>query len=204
MLKFEKQLFEKGFTKIAGADEVGRGCLAGDVYTGVVFIDSLPSKIPEKIIIRDSKKMTAKQRLESSKWIKDNFLWAIGIASVEEINEYGIVGATNKAYRRAIKKINLEIEHLLTDAFYIPDIKDLDKEKQTPIIKGDNQSFLIASASIIAKVERDAYMTQISQKDQYRVYLWDKNKGYGTLEHRNAIKEFGITRLHREKFVSNY
>lgn len=210
MFEYEKKLWDSGVKTIAGADEVGRGAFAGPVMVGCVSIRSLDSCLrrqvarDDRIVIRDSKKMSHKQRVESSIWIKENLLWSVGKASVAEINKFGIVGATNKAYRRAIQKLNLELEHLLVDAFYIPKLKNLPREKQTAIIKGDSLSFLIAAASIVAKVERDALMTKLAQKKDYQKYFWHKNKGYGTVEHRNAIKEFGITRLHRELWVSKF
>jgi len=196
---FEKPLWKKGYKVVAGIDEVGRGALAGPVVTGAVIFQ-IDERI--EILINDSKKLTQKSREVASIWIKDKALgWGIGKASVAEINKYGIVGATNKAFRRALKNTNFKIDYLLIDAFYVPYIKGIKRKNQKPIIKGDSKSLSIAAASIIAKVERDAIMTKLSTNAKYRKYLWNENKGYGTLRHREAIKTHGKTRLHRVSFL---
>ncbi|MCS7092293.1 MAG: ribonuclease HII [Patescibacteria group bacterium] len=200
---------------VAGADEVGRGCLAGPVVTAVcVFHPSIRAKIKkigEKIIIKDSKKMTASQRKLSADWIKKNALsWGIGFGSVYEINKFGIKEATNKSFRRAIKLANLNlnklgvglIERLLVDAFYISYAKGVSKKKQVPIVKGDMKSISIASASIIAKVYRDEYMQNLGRRSLYMKYFWQENKGYGTRKHREAILNHGPTKFHRRLFIS--
>lgn len=211
-LDYEFFLWENKFV-VAGADEVGRGCLAGPVVAAVcVFSPDVHMRlasIKTKIPINDSKKLTSKQRLASSRWIKENALsWGIGFSSVYEINKLGIKKATNKAFRRAIKIANLNlgkqgksIDHLLIDAFYISYVKGLDRWKQTPIVKGDMKSISIASASIIAKVHRDEYMQKLGMKKDYAKYAWLQNKGYGTKQHREAILRYGITKFHRVAFT---
>jgi ribonuclease HII len=210
---------------VCGADEVGRGCLAGPVVAGAcVFTPNAKSQLPkfkennQTIIINDSKRLTASQRERSAKWITENALaWGIGVASVSEINKLGIVKATHKAYRRAIANANTRlqgtlgrnskvvrykpysIDYLLVDAFYIPHVKGLPRRSQNPIIKGDQQSVSIAAASIIAKVYRDSYMLNLSTR--HPQYYWHTNKGYGTKKHRDAILTHNRTSHHRKQFV---
>lgn len=225
---FERQVFKKGFRVIAGVDEVGRGCFAGPIVAVAVGFDSegwratggtterAPSLLAggmavgllrdrTPIIINDSKKLTAKQREIASFWIKRNALvYGIGKASVAEINKFGIKKASEIAFRRAIKNCNKRIDYLLIDAFYIPYVKGLRRKNQKAIVHGDARSVSIAAASIIAKVYRDKLMTKLSQKPKYKKYKWGGNKGYGTLEHRKAIRKYGVTRLHRRKFVETW
>lgn len=209
---FEKKLWGKGYQIVAGIDEVGRGALAGPVVTGCVIFklnshldknyDPENLKKLSKIEINDSKKLSSKQREKADIWIKTNSVkFGVGKASVAEINRYGIVKATNIAFRRAIKSTGVKIDYLLIDAFYVPFIKGIKRKNQRPIVKGDEASLTIAAASIIAKVYRDDLMTKLSLIPKYKNYFWNKNKGYGTLEHRNAIKSFGKTRLHRVSFL---
>ena len=196
---FEKFLWKKGFKLIAGVDEVGRGSLAGPVVAGAVIF-SLKIKIPDSILINDSKKVSPKKRVTSSEWIKKNAVsWGVGVGTVPQINKLGIVPATQIAFRKAVKKVNPD--YLLIDAFYIPYVKGLRRKNQKAIIKGDTKSLSIAAASIIAKVYRDELMTDLSKNPKYKKYGWDKNKGYGTLSHKKAIKKYGITKLHRKDFV---
>jgi len=196
---FESKAHKKGYSVVAGVDEVGRGSFAGPVVAGaVVFKD----EVLPRIVINDSKKLSPKKRELSSFWIKRNALaYGIGKASVGEINKFGIKKATETAFRRAIKNCNKRIDYLLIDAFYIPYVRGLRRKNQMPIIKGDAKSLSIAAASIVAKVYRDKLMTNLSKKPKYRKYHWDINKGYGTKIHREAIKKYGLTKLHREKFV---
>ena len=160
---------------------------------------------PESIIINDSKKLSPKRREIADKWIRKNALaFGIGSASVAQINKVGIKKASEIAFRKAIKNCGVEIDYLLIDAFFIPYVKGLRRKNQKPIIKGDTKSVSIAAASIIAKVYRDKLMMDLGKKSKYRKYKWVKNKGYGTLEHRNAIKKYGLTRQHRKKFVETW
>ncbi|HEX6976844.1 MAG TPA: ribonuclease HII [Patescibacteria group bacterium] len=206
--KYEKSLWKKGYRVVAGCDEVGRGCFAGPVVSScVVFQKDLI--IPSDILINDSKKLKPNQREKASIWIKKNCLtWGIGEASVSVINKLGIVPSTYMAFRKAIisanKKINSPIDYLLIDAFYLPYIKGLKRKNQMPLIKGDAKSISIAASSIIAKVHRDKIMLTLSKNPKYQNYGWGRNKGYGTREHQNAIKEFGTTNLHRSLFVETF
>lgn len=194
---------------IIGADEVGRGALAGPVVAAAVsFAANHKSQITndKQIVIRDSKKMTARQREISDKWIRKNALVGIGEGSVLEIEKYGIVGATNRAFRRAIYQLfDLGLEpvrcRLQVDAFYVPRLRGIPKSRQEAIIKGDQKIFSISAASIVAKVYRDNLMTELS--NSYRQYFWHKNKGYGTLAHKQSIEKHGITGLHRKSFLTS-
>ncbi len=234
--KYEMELWSKGIQFVAGCDEVGRGCFAGPVVTAaVVFLPQITNsklQITNYIKINDSKQLNEKQRVIADKWIRENAIsYGIGEASVSEINKFGIVPATNKAFRRAIatankilrykdikiksekldkSKLNIPISQypnisfLLTDAFYIPRVLGLSKDKQLPIIKGDQKSMSIAAASIIAKVYRDKLMTSLGNRYKFKRYLWNQNKGYGTRKHREAIMQYGITSFHRTKFVETF
>lgn len=178
--------------------------------------------------VDDSKKLTDKQRRVSDKWIKDNSLtWGIGEASVLEINKLGLSKATYSAFRRSVASANMRghfrVEYLLIDAFYIPYVRGLpvgvkknlgNKKlkrkrrkvarkggKQLPIVNGDEKCFSIASASIIAKVYRDDLIIKLGKRSRNKMYGWERNKGYGTADHREAIQKLGTTRYHRQKFV---
>jgi ribonuclease HII len=212
---FEKALWEKEFKIIAGIDEVGRGSFAGPVVAGVVVFKKNQKINLKEININDSKKLTAKVREKGKVWIKKNALtWGIGKVGVGVINKLGITKATKMAFRRAIANANRrlakikKIDYLLIDAFFVPYVPCLPARKgskcrQTPIIHGDEKSFSIAAASIIAKVYRDKLMVKLDKKYKGK-YGWGKNKGYGTKEHRESIKKYGLTRLHRKAFVKNF
>lgn len=211
---YEKKFWKQGYKIVAGVDEVGRGCFAGPVVAGcVVFTPDTRYKIPDTIRIDDSKKLRPRQREKGAKWIKENALtWGIGEASSTLINRIGMGLATKVAFRKAIAKANLRlkaksfkhsaISFLLIDAFYIPYVKGLRRKNQKAIINGDEKSISIAAASIIAKVYRDKLMRRLSKQSKYKGYGWERNKGYGTREHQNAIVKYGVTRLHRKQFIS--
>ncbi len=215
--RFERKLWKRGYRIIAGVDEVGRGSFAGPVVAAAVaFAPMTNLQLPiynekrQKIIIDDSKRMTAKQREKAEKWIKENVLsWGIGEVSTTLINRSGMAKATKKAFRKAIsetrKKLGKKIDYLLADAFFISYVPGLPrKRRQLAIIDGDQKSFSIAAASIIAKVYRDKLMLRLSKKSKFKKYGWGRNKGYGTKEHQKAIKKYGITRYHRKQFVNTF
>lgn len=233
-LTFEKKLWDKGYSLVAGLDEVGRGAFAGPVVaSAVVFpsINNLQFAISnEDIKIDDSKKLTDRQRRITATWIMENCLtWGIGEVSVAEINRLGMGKATASAFRRSVANTNirgyLRIEYLLVDAYFIPYIRGLpvgarsraisikDNNNRTKmktgltqkaIVNGDEKSLSIAAASIIAKVYRDDLMIKKSKNQKHQAYKWEKNKGYGTKKHREAIRKFGATRFHRKQFVQSY
>lgn len=211
--RLEMALWDKGLANIAGVDEVGRGAFAGPVACGCVVFD--PKRVVRvgepklEVLINDSKKLSKSQREVASEWIKNNCKsWGVGFANVSEINRYGIIGATNKAFRRAIQTVSQNLggalNHLISDAFYIPNVAGLSKYSQTPVVKGDTKSITVASAAIIAKVERDMYMQELGKTPEFSVYFWGLNKGYGTNTHREAIAKHGISSHHRTKFVESW
>lgn len=193
--KYELNLLKQNYKYIAGVDEVGRGPLAGSVYAAAVILDLNKDLYG----IKDSKKLSEIQRSKLSQEIRDNCLaYSIAYASREEIDKYNILNATKLAMKRAIEGLSIKPNYILVDAVTIDDIPI----PQLSIIKGDDLSVSIGAASIIAKVERDQYMDEMS--GIYPQYLFNKNKGYGTREHIDAIKRYGICELHRRTFVRNF
>jgi len=176
---------------VAGVDEVGRGSLIGPVYAAAVILN----KKINKRIIKDSKKLTKIQRQNLAKYIKKNSIWALGSASVKEIENLNILNASLLSMRRAIKKLKLKPEKVLVDGNKSPDLKNYIIKT---VIKGDEKIPEISAASIIAKVERDRLMKKMSFS--FEKYGWDSNAGYGTKNHIKAIKKFGITQFHRKTF----
>jgi len=176
---------------IAGVDEVGRGSLIGPVYAAAVILN----KSINKKLLKDSKKLTKIKREILSKYIKENSIWAIGKASVKEIEKINILQASLLAMKRAIKKLKKKPALILIDGNKIPEIKSY---KLRSIIKGDQKIPSISAASIIAKVRRDKMITNLAKK--FKGYNWDQNYGYGTKHHLKAIKKLGITNQHRKTF----
>lgn len=206
-LDFERLLWKKGYKKIAGADEVGRGCFAGPVVAAVVaFGKNTQNKILNaEVKIDDSKKLSKKQRDKSYFWIrKEALFYGIGKAGVALINKDGIKKATETAFRRAIINTGKRPDYLLIDAFFIPYIKGIRRKNQMPIIHGDTKSMSIAAASILAKVYRDRLMAELGSDPRYKRYAWEENKGYGTKKHQKSIKKYGITKHHRKQFVETW
>lgn len=243
-----------------GVDEVGRGAFAGPVVAGAAAMRLLNSsnlvknarpRRTDKVIlsfvgtnlqahlngilslgINDSKKLLPRKREKLASEIQKYFYVGIGEASVSEINTLGIVKATERAMRRAIKALiarnsNIQIPNskqaqnskslgfgvwdlefpkqnifVLEDAFHVKYIPEVGLKNQKGIIYGDSLSISIAAASIVAKVYRDGLMKSLSNK--YTQYGWLRNKGYGTLTHRLAIKRFGITKWHRIQYIETW
>ena len=175
----------------AGVDEVGRGSLIGPVYAAAVIL----KKSINKKLLKDSKKLTKNKREILSKYIKKNSTWAIGKASVKEIEKINVLYASLLAMKRAIKKLKKKPKLVLIDGNKSPKIKDF---LVKTIIKGDQKIAEISAASIIAKVSRDKLMLKMSKK--FRNYNWNLNAGYGTKAHIAAIKKYGVTKFHRKKF----
>jgi|TARA_B100000470_G_scaffold172762_1_gene137066 ribonuclease HII len=176
---------------IAGVDEVGRGSLVGPVYAAAVIL----KKNLDKKKLKDSKKLTKKNREILEKYIKKNSHWSIGSASLKEIEKLNILNASLLAMKRAIKKLKKKPMRVLIDGNKVPKIKNYNLKY---VIKGDEKIPEISAASIIAKVSRDRLITKMSKK--YIKYYWNKNAGYGTKDHLSAIKKFGITKYHRKTF----
>lgn len=183
--------FERKFSyPLAGVDEVGRGTLAGPVVAAAVILDY--NNIPEGI--KDSKKIVKRKREQICKDILSSSITSIGLATSGEIDKINILKASLLAMKRAIEDLKKKPNIVLIDGSYTPEISIQSKS----IIKGDNKSISIAAASIVAKVYRDNLMTEYSKK--YPGYLWEKNSGYGTKEHLEAIKNLGVTPIHRTSF----
>ena len=176
---------------IAGVDEVGRGSLIGPVYAAAVILN----KSINKKLLKDSKNLKKYKREILSKYIKKNSIWAVGKASVKEIEKINILQASLLAMKRAIKKLKKKPTLVLIDGNKVPEIKNYNLRS---IIKGDQKIPSISAASIIAKVTRDKIITNLGKK--FKGYHWDQNYGYGTKQHLKAIKNLGITNQHRKNF----
>jgi len=176
---------------VAGVDEVGRGSLIGPVYAAAVI---LKNSIDKKKL-RDSKKLSKANRENLEKYIKKNSYWAIGSASLIEIEKLNILNASLLAMKRAIQKLKKKPSLVLVDGNKLPEMKNYEIKS---IIKGDQKISEISAASIIAKVSRDRLITNLSKK--FKKYSWSKNAGYGTRDHLVAIKKYGVTKLHRKSF----
>ena len=195
MYEYENDCFSKGYKMIGGIDEAGRGPLAGPVVAACCILD--PS---EKILgLDDSKKLSEKKREELFVTIKEKALaYAICSSTPEEIDEINILEATKKAMRNCVKELAAKgqsPDSLLIDAVNLSGT-GLDV---IPIIKGDAKSDSIAAASILAKVTRDHIMMDYDV--QYPGYGFAKHKGYGTKDHYTAIREKGMTPIHRRSFL---
>lgn len=177
--------------KIAGVDEVGRGCLAGPVFAAAVILNK-SINIKD---IKDSKKIPFKKRILLSKYIKKNSIYAVGTASVEEINKINILNASLLSMKRALNNLKLKPSVAYIDGLFSP--KNV-KMKCKTFIKGDEKIPSIAAASIVAKATRDLFMIKLGKK--FPKYKWNKNFGYGTAEHLNGLKKYGVSKYHRKKF----
>lgn len=190
----EKEYMNRGFDFVAGVDEAGRGPLAGDVYAACVILDE--NNLPEGL--DDSKKLTPKKRETLFDEIKEKAVcFSIGTASVSEIDEINILQATFLAMKRAVQGMKIKPSLLLIDGNREPKTGS----PEITVIKGDAKSKSIAAASILAKVSRDRYMLELSEK--YPEYAFEKHKGYGTKLHYEKIKQFGISEIHRKSFLKN-
>jgi ribonuclease HII len=190
--QYERELISQGITLIAGVDEVGCGCLAGPVFAAAVILP-LDSRIA---LIRDSKTLSESQREHLSEEIKSAaHAWAIGEASVEEIDRLNIRNAANLAMERAVSNLKTQPQFVLIDG---NPIKNFPFPYKT-IIKGDRLVKSIAAASIIAKVHRDTLMQ--TADTTHSGYGFADHKGYGTAQHLTALRELGPTSLHRTSFA---
>ena len=176
---------------LAGVDEVGRGSLIGPVYAAAVILD----KSIDQKILKDSKSLSKDRREELFTYIKKNSIWAVGKASVKEIENINILHASLLAMKRAIKKLKNKPSLVLIDGNKLPELENYNLKY---VIKGDQKIPSISAASIIAKVSRDRFITALSKK--FNNYGWDTNSGYGTKQHLRAIKKYGITKHHRKTF----
>lgn len=194
--------FDKSFGSykyVAGVDEVGRGPLAGPIVSAAVILDLDWEKHEDMILyINDSKKLSKKLREELADKIKENALsYSISIIDNKEIDEKGIGWCNNEVFKRACNNLSITPEMVLSDGYLIKDFSI----KNYHVIKGDTKSANIACASILAKVFRDKLMEDYSK--EFSNYGFEKNVGYGTEEHVNAIKKYGMTKIHRKSFLKN-
>ncbi|MBO6097959.1 MAG: ribonuclease HII [Aeriscardovia sp.] len=205
-LDIERSAFED-FDFVLGADEVGRGCAAGPAYVGVCGLKNLPPSFPEGV--KDSKLLTPRQRRLARSAIET---WAdmkaVGACSNEEIDSLGITLALGLALERALSALgdipgrgllildgNFDYLSLARKSLHL---SQRPRVEVKCVVKGDMKSALCASASILAKLDRDELMDNLSKLDNYKGYKWKKNKGYPTREHIEAIKKLGLSPLHRK------
>lgn len=191
-LDIEQIIWSNGFQRIAGVDEAGCGPLAGPVVAAAVVF---PRDFyhPE---INDSKKLTSSKREELAQLIRDKAIaTGIGVVSHSEIDRMNIRQATFKAMRKALGSLGIKPDYILFDGYELPERLF----RQEAIINGDEISFTIAAASILAKVTRDHLMIKYHQ--QYPQYGFDRHKGYGTVFHREMIRKYGPCPLHRKTFL---
>jgi len=176
---------------VIGVDEVGRGCLAGPVVAAAVILS-----YPQKKVFYDSKVLSGIRREELFKHVQSDHRYALGFASVEEIDELNILHASLLAMRRAVEGLGVtEGGHLLVDGkFKVPGVR----YEQTTLIQGDSRAECISAASIVAKVTRDCMMGELAE--QFPEYGFEIHKGYATLHHRDMLAALGPTDLHRRKF----
>ena len=176
--------------KIAGVDEVGIGCLAGPLISAAVIF----GKNKSEYFFKDSKKTTQKNRAVQASYIKSNFYVGIGVASPSEIDELNVLRASHLAMIRAIENLPVIPEKIIIDGIHTP--KGL--KNAEAMIKGDENHQEIAAASIVAKYFRDQLMLKYAKK--YEGYFFEKNKGYPTKDHKNAINYLGLSNIHRKSF----
>lgn len=197
----------------AGCDEAGRGPLAGGVFAAAVVLDSAAFRVQsaEWEMLNDSKQLTEKQRDSLRPFIESHALaWAVVEVTPEEIDRINILQASITGMQRALDQVNAKckmlgaacgIQHILVDGnkwrpYIAPG--EIMATQATTVVKGDAQYLSIAAASILAKTHRDAYMRRLAE--QYPGYGWERNMGYPTQEHYEALKRLGITPYHRLTF----
>ena len=196
-LDTERDLFANGARIVAGMDEVGRGAIAGPVMIGVVAVDASVTTVPEGLA--DSKLMTAKRREAMVPVVKEwGVAWATGSATAAEVDKFGIMAAMSLAGSRALTALGVKPDIIILDG----NTSFLREEDNGPRVitqvKADQNCACVSAASVIAKVERDALMTQLHE--QFPHYGWNGNKGYGAAIHTDAIKTHGVTDLHRKSW----
>jgi ribonuclease HII len=197
-IKLEERLWSNGYKLVLGLDEAGRGPLAGPVVAGGVVITKESKIIPT---VRDSKKMTEKQRNEAFEKIKESVLaYGVGIVGSAEIDRIGIQEAVLKAMVTVLEvieaKLSKRVDYIIADG---TNILEIPRYKMDRIKQGDLNHYSISAGSVLAKVTRDRIMRGYHEK--YPEYGFDTHVGYGTKKHIEAIKKFGITEIHRKSFA---
>jgi ribonuclease HII len=192
-LEIESLIWKSGLSRIAGVDEAGCGPLAGPVVAAAVIFPAYAYIVE----VKDSKKLTAKKREELYALIVESAIsFGIGIVPPKEIDRINIRRATFKAMRKAIGNLKAKPDYVLFDGYELPE-RILPQEA---VIKGDDYSFTIAAASILAKVTRDRLMLDLHEK--YPIYGFHRHKGYGTEFHRSMLEKHGPCEIHRKSFLS--
>lgn len=189
--EFEDEAMRRGYRRIAGVDEVGRGCLFGPVYAAAVILN------PDRPVrgLADSKTLAEARRAELAAEIRESAIaWALGLATAAEIDEINIREASRLAMRRAVEALEPACDYLLVDALSI----ELDVPQEA-LIRGDARVHSIAAASIVAKVERDRVMAEMDA--EYPGYGMARHKGYPTQEHKAALLRLGPAPGHRRSFA---
>jgi ribonuclease HII len=189
----EEEVRSLGYRRIAGVDEVGRGCLAGPVVAAAVVVD------PELSVpgVEDSKRLSAEEREHLAEAIKSTSLsWQVAAVSADEIDRGNILRATRAAMTTAVQSIDPAPDCVLVDAVSLPEVR----RPCLPVVRGDSLCYAIACASIVAKVERDRMMVELDIR--YPAYGFRRHKGYAAAEHRKALADFGPTPIHRLTFRS--
>lgn len=189
-MSLEKHYYEGKIE--AGCDEAGRGCLAGSVYAAAVI---LPDGY-DNPSLNDSKRLSAAKRKRlRDEIVRDAQAWAVGVVTPEEIDHINILRASILAMHRALDQLQVRPEAIIVDGNRFLPYRDL---PYTTIVKGDGKYQAIAAASILAKTYRDEYMERLAQ--EFPQYGWQSNKGYPTPQHREAIRQYGVTPYHRKSF----
>ncbi len=201
-LRYERSLWKKGLSWVGGIDEAGRGALAGPVAAAVVILPpdtSLSRRVGAAQTlrgVRDSKQMTPLQRESWAPRIQEIALaWGVGFASNGEIDKSGILAATRLAAMRALESLSRLPDFLITDFLNLPECP----LPQTALVKGDRRSLTVAAASVLAKTARDALMREFD--GEYPGYGYARHKGYGTPQHRAALRKLGMCAIHRNSFA---
>jgi ribonuclease HII len=192
-LRYEKRAYKNGANIVAGIDEAGRGPLAGPVVAAAAI---LPREYRHRVL-NDSKQLSPEQREELYAELTGNpeVYWAVGESSVEVIEQYNILRATERAMAVALNGLPVKPDHVLVDGHRCRAILS----PQTAIVGGDAKSFSIAAASVIAKVTRDRLLIELDR--QYPEYGFAVHKGYGTPDHLAAIEKYGPCPIHRRTFA---
>lgn len=176
----------------AGTDEAGRGCLCGPVVAAAVI---LPQDF-EHPFLNDSKQLTEKQRNELRPFVEEHALcFAVSFVDEKEVDKINVLQASITGMQRSIEHLNPQPEYIIVDGNKFKSYKEIPHQT---IVKGDAKYLSIAAASVLAKTYRDEFMEKIHQ--EFPMYNWKQNKGYPTKQHRDAIREFGITKYHRKTF----
>ncbi len=193
MFSYERQVWAMGYKLVAGIDEVGRGPLAGPVVAAAVVL-------PGEVLfpgLDDFKRLSAKRRQELFEQIHERAVSvSIGMVHPDGIDEANVMMATYKAMVKAVQGLPVQPDYLLIDALHLPGVT----QPQAPIVGGDGLSCSIAAASLVAKVTRDNYMVDMDKL--YPEYGFANHKGYGTVEHREALERYGPCPIHRKSFSS--